>query len=657
MENLPTRTNDPGDLKNPQTGQFNQFSSPEEGLLALASDLHSKMTGATSTGLTGSSTLKDFASVYAPASDGNNPDSYASGLATDLGVDPSTPIGQLDLGKFSDAVAKQEGFQGNVQKMSEDDFANKIKQKYPQYQNLDNQTLTQKVLTKYPQYQVLIDPNLIASSATKTPSSDNSVTGIPVVDSILNFALPIVSDIKNDFSGKNSKSGLQQAADAALSVLPFIPGLGELGEAGRAAEAGADVAKGASAAADTGLLPKVLKGAATGYGFGTLQNISNGQNVGQALMPNAGNLLGAATGGTLEGVLGKLASSYSGSGVIDDLTKSNNSILGQTKRGANDLAESFAAGKNPGELIANKGINLAAEYDPETLGFSTLGHAQDFRNTANTLTDTLTQALRSIGPGSVEEGTALSTDDLRQALIDQVTASAPDKITASEQTQLINDEFDKIQSLYGDTLSAADLNELKKRAWNESAFDTSKTNLYRKTQRVIGNKLKTNIENIASNAGLDGVGEFNDYIGSHLDAANALEGINGNKVKGGRLGDLMKKNTLTAVGGVGGFFGGGPVGSLVGALAGDWAGGKLSTILRKIGSSPLKTAILNKMEQEDPEIVQKVVAYAEQNGGKKAGGMIAPLLKKTTPASSGLLKKLVKVGAREATRLPAGGSI
>lgn len=37
--------------------------------------------------------------------------------------------------------------------VSVQDFAAKIKQKYPQYQNIDDNTLTQKIIQKYPQYQ------------------------------------------------------------------------------------------------------------------------------------------------------------------------------------------------------------------------------------------------------------------------------------------------------------------------------------------------------------------------------------------------------------------------------------------------------------------------------------------------------------------------
>lgn len=106
------RNNNPGNLKDPSTGAFRTFSTPEQGFQALQKDLLSKMTGATSTGLTANSSLLDFAKVYAPSSDNNNPTQYAQNLATQLGVPTDTKIGTL-VSRVNDvarAIAQNEGF-------------------------------------------------------------------------------------------------------------------------------------------------------------------------------------------------------------------------------------------------------------------------------------------------------------------------------------------------------------------------------------------------------------------------------------------------------------------------------------------------------------------------------------------------------------------
>lgn len=106
------RNNNPGNIKDPNTGQFMQFTSPEAGLLALQHDLYQKMTGATSTGLTGNSSIADFAKKYAPSSDGNDPVQYAKNLAAQLGVSTSAKIGDFKDGdklkQFALAISKNE---------------------------------------------------------------------------------------------------------------------------------------------------------------------------------------------------------------------------------------------------------------------------------------------------------------------------------------------------------------------------------------------------------------------------------------------------------------------------------------------------------------------------------------------------------------------
>ena len=92
--NLPTRNNNPGDLRDTSTGSFRQFNSPQEGYAALLNDLHAKQTGTTTTGLGPSSTLADFAKTYAPPSE-NNSAQYAANLANHMGVRPDAPLSSI----------------------------------------------------------------------------------------------------------------------------------------------------------------------------------------------------------------------------------------------------------------------------------------------------------------------------------------------------------------------------------------------------------------------------------------------------------------------------------------------------------------------------------------------------------------------------------
>lgn len=193
MANLPTRNNNPGDLKDPSTGTFKSFTDPQQGFDALKQDLQGKITGNTKTGLNGNSTLAQFASVYAPSSDNNDPTSYANKLATKLGVTSDTPIGKLSdrLDDFASAIADNEGYQGNrvsgatesaqpaqeIGSSSLADFGKKIQAKYPQYADMDPATIGQKILQKYPQYADMVSGGAPTNSDGYNPTPYSKPTG------------------------------------------------------------------------------------------------------------------------------------------------------------------------------------------------------------------------------------------------------------------------------------------------------------------------------------------------------------------------------------------------------------------------------------------------------------------------------------------------
>lgn len=124
--NIPTQNQNPGDIKNPQTGQILSFNSLPEGQAALYNDLTSKMTGTSKTGLNGNSNLVDFSKVYAPASDNNDPLQYAANLANKLGVSPDTKIGTLmpRIDDFANAISSNEGYQTQTSTQNAPQVAN-----------------------------------------------------------------------------------------------------------------------------------------------------------------------------------------------------------------------------------------------------------------------------------------------------------------------------------------------------------------------------------------------------------------------------------------------------------------------------------------------------------------------------------------------------
>ncbi len=379
MTNIPTSHNNPGDLK--VNGEIATNSSPQDGYAKLLNDLTAKMSGTSSTGIGPSSSLVDFSKVWAPESDNNNPAQYAANLANKLGVSPDTQIGTLKnrIGDFADAISGNEGYQSqngyNPKPFSSGGEAS------PFSIDTSGNTQTQNDNTE--------------------PKENLWQKAGDVAKGVGNFLFPIVGDIKHDieqgtFRG-NGKSILQQTGDLALSALPFIPGLGEVGEAAKVGEAGIGGAEALNAGskaleAAKGLNP-IVKGAGVGYGAGIASNLSQGQDFGSALLPNANTISGAIFGGATPAVmkgLGSLATKISG---ISPQIENELSNLG-SKGDPNDVK------------LFNQYISAAKDHSTNLRATSPLTMAADNLDTAaEKIQSQVDKAGKAVGTAKANAGT------------------------------------------------------------------------------------------------------------------------------------------------------------------------------------------------------------------------------------------------------------
>jgi hypothetical protein len=172
--------------------------------------------------------------------------------------------------------------------MNVQQFAQQIKAKHPEYNDIDDATLAQKVLAKYPQYQDMVDtdsgPGALKSGAlglmSGVPGAETAVSGIESA-----------FDPKKTFA--QAHQDLEDQKDAAWNAHPVAYGAGKgagfVGTAlaapvaetlGGAAAVGAGIGalSGADAASNVSDIPgAAVKGAGTG-----------------ALVGGAGNLVGKA---------------------------------------------------------------------------------------------------------------------------------------------------------------------------------------------------------------------------------------------------------------------------------------------------------------------------------------------------------------------------
>lgn len=104
LNTLAARNHNPGNLRDPRTGTFRKFATPQEGFTALLEDVRAKQEGRTRTGLNGDSTLIQFFNIYAPPHE-NDTEHYASTVARRLGLTVDAKIKNVSPVELAKAIA------------------------------------------------------------------------------------------------------------------------------------------------------------------------------------------------------------------------------------------------------------------------------------------------------------------------------------------------------------------------------------------------------------------------------------------------------------------------------------------------------------------------------------------------------------------------
>ncbi len=110
---LSVRNNNPGNLRDPSTGQFRVFDTPEAGASAMQADLTTKIKGNSPAmeaklGKNYSPTLSNLITVYAPPQDKNNTKAYIDSVSKDTGFSPDHVLTTSDIPKLQAAMTKVE---------------------------------------------------------------------------------------------------------------------------------------------------------------------------------------------------------------------------------------------------------------------------------------------------------------------------------------------------------------------------------------------------------------------------------------------------------------------------------------------------------------------------------------------------------------------
>lgn len=438
-----------------------------------------------------------------------------------------------------------------------------------------------------------------APQGTSVPAPTNSsLTGVPVLDSIANFLFPVAGDIKNDIEGTQTKSKLQQVGDLGLSVLPLVPGLGEIGEALRggaaATEGGVDAAGAASGLISKLFANKAVQGSALGYGAGALGNLSQGQSLGQAISPNLGTLGGAATGGIANTLLPKILAPFT-----KNLTK------GGAQAGLEDALTTEANRLKPTIKVMAKMPNAGADAlkviarTPDALPTVVDGHHFDTTEASKVITQRI-NALSQLRASALDKtGAKFSLTGDLQANAVKLFNDNPNSPTRLQDAEAMMHQVSEYARNYGgDEITASQLEAIKEANPYASPVARAARNL---------------LEKQSETEGLPDLKAFNKVIQSHIHANTILQKMQGQVVKGGRLGNMLRGHTAGAIGGLAGTAaGGGFLGTIGGALAGEGASKLLGHWAANTSlTTPLQEALLEKLQMEDPEIIQQ---YAKSVG-------------------------------------------
>ena len=606
MDTIANRNNNPGNIKD-STGKFKVFSTPQEGYAALLNDLEIKKTGQSTTGIKPEHTLVDFANVYAPKSDKNDPAQYAANLANLMGVNPDTQIKDLDSGKWAEAIAQSEGYKNKAVDV-------KQVQTNQQRQNLETQGQPVSVNPEKAQptfaggvIRGLINP--FAKLATSGVNLAQDLVGAPETQP---FSGDYLGDVKKVGAGFDVTKGLtpenikavKESAGTGLELGSYLTGGGEVSAGIKAAKAGLEFGK--------PLLKQIGKEAATQAGLGGITGL------GSALEQNKGLPDTAVSTGV--GILG--------GGLMGTL-------LGGAKTGLSILKGFTPETAN---FIKTKGLDeLSNVLESSRAGIKKLGNSKTMSELDNTISE-------GFIPQIAKDGKHINNNDLiknvRDKFITPLQASKENlakKITGSVDNQTLKDSvLNSVKTFHSKDFPVQskltkEINSffdgLPNRQWTAedlinlqnskeiSAFTKWERtpDLMTQTKGQTARSIYQGIRDILHRADPK-LGELDDALTKYHGIEDTLNTLNGTSVSSGATSALAKLAS-SGIGRATGTAVGGALGGIPGAIAGGQAEASIGRMLTK---TPLGDKVL-----------QKGASVLRGQGAKKTEGLLQKALNET----------------------------
>lgn len=418
--------------------------------------------------------------------------------------------------------------------LTKEQFGQKIKAKYPQYENMADLEVAEKTLKKYPQYNDLISEEEVSGKVDTFLESQPILKGIADFVGVKGLAKGMAQGIFLKFTpeGKNLLNLVSQGQLKQEDVEKVIGKTAETSEIlGSAAKTALTVGTLGGAGLAGGLARRVVTTAGLGAGFGVAEAIEAGR---PEEIPKTA-LTGAAIGAGISGVGAGLRAV--GRGITEFLpTRLVRSVVKQPKK-------ELLAGKDIAPFVlAKRKIGTAGKLIQESeLQISTLGQ----KINQNLGDKTLTKV-------------SIARNEIVNNVVNQLNQTGAE-ITENEVLGTINQLAPQVKGLISKTsftpLEANKLRQALDKTLGDRGFLTGQLPFNKLILRTFDNNLREKIKTVAP----EGTRELFSELSKEITLRNALLDTTTAQTRNQVIsfGDLIG-------GGLGGLFGGGALGVAAG---------------------------------------------------------------------------------------------
>lgn len=369
------------------------------------------------------------------------------------------------------------------------------------------------------------------------------------------------------------------------------------------AEKGAELLKNPRGIFSLEGLKAILKGGGVGYGYDVTQgaqgNRGEDRTGAAAFIPGLMTLVGAGAPAVVEAG-GTVRNLFSAPKYLEDLKTDWNKVGGDFVKSNKILNKAELRGKDPVNILSERGITPQSMVDGQSGLFSTTETANRIRTVDTApFEDVLQKSLQKADRGA----TPIPVSEIEQKALDSVKNDTT--LTLGQKkalSQKISDESALLQSEYKGGISRVDSNVEKRKFWQNTKFDRANP-IERDFFYQMGKAFKETIEKYTPDVNIQGL---NSYLGDLYESAKFLDTLNGKKPKISIQQKISRALTKAAVTFVGAHLGGG----LPGGAAGYIVSNSVSHALESM-SNPLKAYFLRNLETHS-EAYDQAIKYLGQ---------------------------------------------